>query len=143
MLEASDLAREMLALDMVDTAAPIAAVEASYQQVGRALVDMVETSEPRAAAGLNVAQLARAAHGRGVVNSANLDAVEGLGVMHTMAVLDANGEHLEPARAREFVALAEAVLYALRTQARPDDKPATLGRAPGKSVALGAELLGP
>ena len=39
--------------------------------------------------------------------------------MHTMAVLDTNGERLEPAKAREFVALAEAVLYALRTQARP------------------------
>jgi hypothetical protein len=115
--EASDFAREMLAL--VDTASPIAAVEASYQQVGQALADMVESAEPGAAAGLNVGQLARAAHARGLINSANLDAVEGLGVMHTMAVLDTNGERLEPARAREFVALAQAVLYALRTQPRP------------------------
>ncbi len=115
--EASDFAREMLAL--VDTASPIAAVEASYQQVGRALADMVESAEPGAAVGLNVGQLARAAHARGLINTANLRAVEGLGVMHTMAVLDTNGERLEPAKAREFVALAEAVLYALRTQARP------------------------
>ena len=115
--EASDFAREMLAL--VDTASPIAAVEASYQQVGRALVDMVEKSEPGSAAGLNVAQLARAAHARGLISTGNLDAVEGLGVMHTMAVLDTNGERLEPARAREFVALAEAVVYALRTRSRP------------------------
>jgi hypothetical protein len=133
--EASDFAREMLAL--VDAASPIAAVEASYQQVGRALADMVEQAEPGAAAGLNVARLARAAHARGapgalpgprrpppphargLVNTANLDAVEGLGVMHTMAVLDTNRERLEPAKAREYVALAEAVLYALRTQPRP------------------------
>jgi hypothetical protein len=139
--ETSDFAREMLAL--VDTASPIAGVEASYQQVGRALADIIEEARPGAAAGLNVAQLVRAAHARGLIDTANLNAVEGLGVMHTMAVLDGNGERLEPARAREFVALAEAVLYALRTQARPDDKPATLGRAPGKSVALGSELLGP
>ncbi len=115
--EASDFAREMLTL--VDTASPIAAVEASYQQVGRVLADMVETSEPGSAAGLNVGQLARAAHARGLISTANLSAVEGLGVMHTMAVLDTNGERLEPAKAREFVALAEAVLYALRTQPRP------------------------
>jgi hypothetical protein len=115
--EASDFAREMLAL--VDTASPIAAVDASYQQVGRVLVDMVESAEQGAAAGLNVGQLARAAFARGLINSANLNAVEGLGVMHTMAVLDTNGERLEPAKAREFVALVEAVLYALRTQARP------------------------
>lgn len=38
--------------------------------------------------------------------------------MHTMAVLDTNGDRLEPAKAREFVALAQAVLYALRTQPR-------------------------
>ena len=106
-------------LALVDTASPIAAVEASYQQVGRALVDMIEKSEPGSATGLNVAQLARAAHARGLISTANLDAVEGLGVMHTMAVLDANGEHLEPAKAREYVALAQAVLYALRTQPRP------------------------
>ena len=62
--EASDFAREMLAL--VDTASPIAAVEASYQQVGRALADMVESAEPGAAVGLNVGQLARAAHARGL-----------------------------------------------------------------------------
>jgi hypothetical protein len=106
-------------LALVDAASPIAAVEASYQQVGRALADMVEQAEPGAAAGLNVARLARAAHARGLVNTANLDAVEGLGVMHTMAVLDTNRERLEPAKAREYVALAEAVLYALRTQPRP------------------------
>jgi hypothetical protein len=115
--EASDFAREMLAL--VDAASPIAAVEASYQQVGWALADMVESAEPGAAAGLNVAQLARAAHARGLINTANLDAVQGLGVMHTMAVLDGNGERLEPAKAREYVALTEGVLYALRSQPRP------------------------
>ena len=75
--------------------------------------------QPRAAAGLNVAQLVRRCARPGSYSTANLDAVEGLGVMHTMAVLDTNGERLEPARAREFVALAEAVLYALRSQARP------------------------
>ena len=83
------------------------------------MADMVEQAEPGAAAGLNAAQLARAAHARGLVNTANLSAVEDLGVMHTMAVLDTNGERLEPAKAREYVALAEAVLYTLRTQARP------------------------
>jgi hypothetical protein len=121
---------------LIGTASPIAAVEASYQQVGRALADIFESTEPGAAAGLNVAQLARAAHARGLISTENLDAVEGLGVMHTIAVLDTNGERLEPAKAREFVALAEAVLYALRTQVRPDDNSAT-ARTDGAGASAG------
>ena len=61
---------------LVGTASPIAVVEASYQQVGRALADIVERAEPGAAAGLNVAHLARAAHARGHISTANLDAAE-------------------------------------------------------------------
>jgi hypothetical protein len=87
--EASDFARGLPAL--VDTVLPIVAVEAFYQQVGRALVDIIEKSEQRSAADQNVAQLARAAHARGLISTANLDPTEGLGVMHTMAVLDTNG----------------------------------------------------
>ena len=85
-----------------------AAPEAS--DFAREMLALVDAASPIAAV---------EAHARGLVNTANLDAVEGLGVMHTMAVLDTNRERLEPAKAREYVALAEAVLYALRTQPRP------------------------
>jgi hypothetical protein len=116
-MEGSDFVREMLAL--IDTASPMAAVEACYQRIGRVLAEMVEAAEPGAAAGLNVAELARLAHARGLINSTNLNAVEGLGVMHTLAMLDGNGARLDPAKAREYVALTEGALYALRSQPPP------------------------
>ncbi len=77
---------------------------------------MVEKVEPGGAAGLNVAELARLAHARGLINTTNLNAVEGLGVMHTLAMLDGAGTRLDAAKAREYVALTEGVLYALRSQ---------------------------
>jgi hypothetical protein len=116
-VEGSDFVREMLAL--IDTASPMAAVEACYQRVGRVLAEKVEAAEPGASAGLNVAELARLAHARGLINTTNLNAVEGLGVMHTLAMLDGNGTRLDPAKAREYVALSEGVLYALRSQPPP------------------------
>lgn len=41
---------------------------------------MVERAQPATATGLNVVQLARAAHTRGLMSTANLDAVHGLRV---------------------------------------------------------------
>lgn len=116
-VEGSDFVREMLAL--IDTASPMAAIEACYQRVGRVLAEMIEAAEPGASAGLNVAGLARLAHARGLINTTNLNAVEGLGVMHTLAMLDGNGTRLDPAKAREYVALSEGVLYALRSHSQP------------------------
>jgi hypothetical protein len=116
-LDGDGLGADMLAL--IDTASPIAAVEACYQRLGRVLAEMVEEAEPGAASGLNVSELARLAHARGVINATNLNAVEGLAVMHMLAILDGNGGRLEAARAREYVALTEGALYALRSQPRP------------------------
>ena len=112
--DGSDFVGEMLAL--IDTASPMAAVEACYQRVRRVLAVMIEAVEPGAATGLNVAERARAAQARGLINTTNLNAIEGLGVMHTLAVLDANGARLDAAKAREYVALTEGALYSLRFQ---------------------------
>ena len=96
--------REMLVL--IDTASPMGAVDACHQRIGQALAEMIEVIEAGAAAGLNVAELARAAHARGLANATNLNAIEGLGVMHTLAMLDGNGGRLDAAKAREYVALS-------------------------------------
>jgi hypothetical protein len=111
------LGADMLAL--IDTASPMAAVGACYQRLGKVLAEMIEDVEPGAASGLNVAELARLAHARGLINDTNLNAVEGLAVMHMLAAIDGNGGRLDRAKAREYVALTEGALYALRSQPRP------------------------
>lgn len=65
----------------------------------------------------NVRQLAEIAHEQGLITSETKDAIEGLSVMRNLAVHGGQSD-ISPQRAREFVALAQGVLFAIRSNAR-------------------------
>jgi hypothetical protein len=62
------------------------------------------------------AALARVAHQRGLISDETLNAVEGLAVLRNLAA-HGRDEGVDTTRALDYVALAEAVLFALRTDA--------------------------
>ncbi len=66
--------------------------------------------------GLSAAELVQRARQRGLVTDATVNAVDGLRVMHMLAVLDHGGRNVDTRRAEEFITLAGAVLYTLRVQ---------------------------
>lgn len=64
--------------------------------------------------GLNVTELAFLAAERALINRPTREVIEGIAVMHTMAVLDDGGRKLQEHQAREYIGLAEGLLLALR-----------------------------
>lgn len=106
-----------LALDLVPLAdiSPRAAVLEAFLQVEgqlrQRLQDVAEIG-PRATAG-NLARLARI---QNLISEETLRAIEGLLLLRNLAA-HSQGEQISPERARDYIALAEAVLYALRDKA--------------------------
>jgi hypothetical protein len=97
--------------ELARTASPIAAVESSIQRVEKDLRRMVEGASHEDASTPNVSQLATRALELGLVDAQLADAINGLGVMHLMAVMDQ--DRLDVRQAMEFTALCAGVLYAL------------------------------
>lgn len=90
---------------------PRAAVMEAFARIEGELRDLVprEETEARHLAGTRLARLAR---GQERINDETLKAIEGMAVLRNLA---AHGpDELDEARAREFLALADAVLFALR-----------------------------
>lgn len=110
----SEFQREML--ELAQEASPIAAVVTSLARVEQALRATLAAHGADDLQRLNSAELVRLARDEGLVDDAAVNAVDGLGVMHMLAVLDQGGRHLDMRRTEEFVALAEAVSFTLRMQ---------------------------
>jgi len=98
-------------LERLAEVSPSAAVVESFGRVEAELRSMLAAAG-EAVDRLGATALARLAHRRGLVTSETLNAIEGLGVLRNLA---AHGRHtdLDARRAIEFVALADAVLFAL------------------------------
>lgn len=110
----SEFQREML--KVASDASPVAAVVASLGRVEQALRAMIAGHDGGDLRGLNAAELVRRARETGLVDDAAVNAVDGLSIMHMLAVLDHGGRNLDIRHTEEFVALAEAVLFTLRMQ---------------------------
>jgi hypothetical protein len=108
---ASPFVREMLELAR---RTPIGTVVACEQRIGQELTTLLTTDGIGDVSGLNVTELACLARERGVINEATRDGIEGVAVMHTMALLDEGGRRLTEREAREYVGLTEGLLLAMR-----------------------------
>jgi hypothetical protein len=75
---------------------------------------MLEADGAGDVGGLNVTELAFLAGERSLINTSTREGIEGIAVMHTMAVLDDGGRRLQEFQAREYIGLSEGLLLALR-----------------------------
>jgi hypothetical protein len=99
-------------LQTVAETAPRAAVVEAFSRVERQLRSMVGRVVANAQLNMGGRALARLALASGVINEETFNAVDGLSVMRNLA---AHGtDDLDPARALEYLDLADAVLYAMR-----------------------------
>ena len=107
--------------ELARSASPSAAIEASIQRVERDLRSVVEGAMDEGVATLNVSQLASRALQLGLIDAQLADAINGLGVMRLMAVMDQ--DRLDLRQAMEFIALCAGVLYAISRagRSRPND----------------------
>lgn len=107
---ASPFVREMLDLAR---RSPISTVVACDNRLNEALRDVLE-ADGESAPGLNLTAMARLAFDHSLINKATANGIEGLAVMHTMALLDEGGRRLTVDQARDYVGLTEGLLLALR-----------------------------
>jgi len=101
-------------LEVLATSSPIAAVMDAHAAVEQAIRDLILTVDPEAnVSRMSVGQLLRLATDRDLVAPETAKAVEGITIMRNLA---AHGRASEVTldRARDYLALTEAVLYALR-----------------------------
>lgn len=109
----SVVAQEMQ--DLIERS-PQAAVGLAHEQLGRQLIAILSDSNPEDVPTGNASELAVAAHQRNLISDRSRDAVEGLGVMYMLALLD-DSHRLDKKEAREYVTLATATAYAMRQDA--------------------------
>jgi hypothetical protein len=107
--EASPFVREMV--ELASTTSPVAAVQASLQRLGHELANLLDSEET---AGLNVPEMADLALAHRRLNERTRDGIDGVAVMHTMALLDEGGRRLTQAEARSYIGLIEGLMLALR-----------------------------
>lgn len=112
---ASAFVRQMIELA---SESPIGAVMASEQAIGRELARRLVLDGAGDVSRLNTTQLADLACERGLINNGTRDGVDGVAVMHTMALLDNGGQHLTQEKAREYIGLAEGLLLSIRMPRR-------------------------
>lgn len=111
LIGASPFVQEMATLATTD---PIGVVVACEQALVDELVRILRDHGVDDWRGISVAELARLAHERDLINEHTRDGVEGLRVMHTMAMLDDRGRRLTEQQAKEYLGLTEGLLLALR-----------------------------
>jgi hypothetical protein len=107
--------------ELAASASPSAAIEASIQRVEHDLRAAVEAAANEPLTTLNVSQLASRGLELGVIDAQLADAVNGLGIMRIMAVMDQT--RLTVDQAMEFVTLCAAVLYVLSRPRRARSQP--------------------
>ena len=102
-------------LSLLDRASPSAAVVASHGMIDAELRTLLRGREVEPGP-VNTTALAHLACEHGIISAATRDAVEGLGVMRLLAVME-GGRNLTREHAEEFLTLATATLYAVRRDA--------------------------
>lgn len=95
---------------------PTAAVLESYDRIEQALRDLLDRHGHHAnVIGGSATELAELARRRGYIKQETVNAVEGLTVLRNLAAHTPSSDGLNLQRALEFVNLAEAVLYTIRS----------------------------
>ena len=100
-------------------AAPPVAVLAAYVGLEHELQRMLATSDlpteeiQQARSGV---QLARLAHRKGLITAESVNAISGVAVLRNL-VAHGSGSNITPQQANEYLALIDAIMYALRTGA--------------------------
>jgi hypothetical protein len=118
-------AAEILDLDTVASsnlnrlvdASPEAAVTSAYAQIEARLAELLDEAGAPTFTAAGGPALARLARRHELISDETLSAVDGLSVMRNLAVHGPSGE-IGRQRAREYLALADAVLYSMRK--KPD-----------------------
>jgi hypothetical protein len=95
---------------------PAAAVMESFSRLEAELRRLVQPLEPERSERLSAVGLARLARQHGRISPETENAVEGLAVLRNLAAHGRATEDVTVGRAVEFVALVEAVLFALRSR---------------------------
>jgi len=116
LIGASHFVNEMLELAR---SSPIGAVRACHQAIATELRQLLEADGARDVTALNPTELAFLAAEHSLINRATRDGIEGIGVMHTMAVLEDGGQRLGESQAQDYIALTEGLLLALRLPPEP------------------------
>jgi hypothetical protein len=81
----------------------------------RRLVEVLDSAGAPPSSALGGRALAQLAHNRGLISDETLSAVDGLSVLRNLAA-HSPSDDIGVGRARDYIALADAVLYALRAQ---------------------------
>jgi hypothetical protein len=107
----SDLREELSRLAEI---APTTAVVAAFQRIERRLSEVVDSYSPRARpyTALGGRALARLARELDLISDETLAAIEGLSTLRDLTIH--SGGEIGVDRARDYLALADAVMYALR-----------------------------
>jgi hypothetical protein len=106
-------------LEPLVTASPVAAVMDAHAAVERELRDLVLKAVPDAdVSRMAIGQLLRLALEHGVITPETAKAVEGITVMRNLTA-HGRANEVTGERARDYLALVDAVLYALRQKPNP------------------------
>lgn len=96
---------------------PRAGVLEAYARIEQRLVEVLDGAKAPSYSKVGGRALARLARDHELISDETLTAVEGLTVLRNLAAHGAN-EDIGVERARDYLALADAVLYALRVKAK-------------------------
>ena len=99
--------------------APSTAVMAAYMRIEDRLAEMLDSPDVPSHSVLGGRGLARMARQRGLISEETLAAIEGVSVLRDLTVH--SGGDIDVDRARDYLALADAVLYALRSKPSSSD----------------------
>jgi hypothetical protein len=115
--------REELA--RVAEVSPRAAVLEAFSRIEARLVQVLDNARAEPSQAVGGRALARRAHAHGLISDETLAAIDGLSVLRNLAA-HSPADEIGVDRARDYLALADAVLYALRAKkpADPSSGPA-------------------
>ena len=98
---------------------PAAAVLEAYKRIESRLAEMLDSAGEPPSSAMGSRALARLARERDLISDETLAAIEGLSVLRNL--MAHSGGDIGVDRARDYLALADAVMYALRS--KPADWP--------------------
>jgi hypothetical protein len=98
---------------------PRSAVMEAFRQVEKRLRELLEKADAAPANKAGVLGLARSAAALGLISNETRDSVEGLSTLRNLAAHSVRDD-IDANRARDYVAMADAVLYALRDRLSHD-----------------------
>jgi CheY-like chemotaxis protein len=99
-------------------ASPQVAVLEAFSRIEARLVEVLDNAGAPSASAAGGRALTRLAHRHGLVSDETLSAVDGLSVLRDLAA-HSRADSIGVDRARDYLALADAVLYALREKKPP------------------------